>query len=64
MAYGLYEQKYLDEDTTVSIMIFPEATLPGSGTVVSGKMIKGISHFAGELGFLDYGMNRRELLKM
>ena len=60
--YGYYLKECRREDT-VTILNYPGNVLPGMGTVVEGKVIKGWNQFAGMVGFLPYGITREEQLK-
>ena len=57
--YGYYLKECRREDT-VTILNYPGNVLPGMGTVVEGKVIKGWNQFAGMVGFLPYGVTREE----
>ena len=57
--YGYYLKECSREDT-VTILNYPSHVLPGMGTVVEGKVIKGWNQFAGMVGFLPYGVSRKE----
>ena len=57
--YGYYLKECSREDT-VTILNYPSHVLPGMGTVVEGKVIKGWNQFAGMVGFLPYGVSREE----
>ena len=57
--YGYYLRECSREDT-VTILNYPSHVLPGMGTVVEGKVIKGWNQFAGMVGFLPYGVSRKE----
>ena len=60
--YGYYLKECRREDT-VTILNYPGNVLPGMGTVVEGKVIKGWNQFAGMVGFLPYGVTREKQLK-
>ena len=60
--YGYYLKECRREDT-VTILNYPGNVLPGMGTVVEGKVIKGWNQFAGMVGFLPYDVTREEQLK-
>lgn len=60
--YGYYLKECSREDT-VTILNYPSHVLPGMGTAVEGKVIKGWNQFAGMVGFLPYGVTREEQIE-
>ena len=60
--YGYYLKECSREDT-VTILNYPSHVLPGMGTAVEGKVIKGWNQFAGMVGFIPYGVTREEQIE-
>lgn len=44
-------------------ILFPSGVLPGTSTVVEGKVIRGANMLAGMVGFLPFGISRQEVVK-
>lgn len=68
-ALGLYNSS-LNKGESIAYIYFPEKGIPGVGIVVNGKVIRGETNFAGEIGFLplgveydDYGELQNDLSK-
>lgn len=60
--YGYYCQEHAS-DEIITLVNFPSGVLPGTATVNKGSILEGKNLFAGMVGFLDYGMNQKNLLK-
>lgn len=56
-ALGYYDlSKHLSAESIV-YLYFPDKGSPGAGIVVNGKVLRGETNFAGEVGFLPLGIN-------
>jgi len=60
--YGFYFMQNFDADRTFGVVTLSKGHLPGAGFIVNGNILKGNTHFAGEVSFLPYGMTRQEQL--
>lgn len=60
--YGYYKKECV-VDETVTLAFFPSGVLPGTSTVVEGKVIRGANMLAGMVGFLPFGISREEVVK-
>lgn len=54
-ALGLYNSRFGNAES-IAYLYFPEKGIPGVGIVVNGKVIRGATNFAGEIGFLPFGV--------
>ena len=61
--YGYYRQEQC-EDKIVTLVNYPSGVLPGTATVNKGVLLTGKNLFAGMVGFLDYGMDRKEQIQL
>lgn len=61
--YGYYRQEQI-EDKIVTLVNYPAGVLPGTATVNKGVLLTGKNLFAGMVGFLDYGVDREQQIKM
>lgn len=61
--YGYYRKEEVF-DKIVTLINYPSGVLPGTATVHKGVLLTGKNLFAGMVGFLDYGMDREQQLKM
>ncbi len=60
-AYGLYKKQGADEGV-VTLANFPAHIMPGTASIHGGTILKGRNQFAGMVGFLPYGMERKQYL--
>lgn len=61
--YGYYRREQRP-DQIITLVNFPSGVLPGTATVHKGSLLTGQNYFAGMVGFLDYGVQREELLRL
>ena len=64
-AIGYYGEQDYKEEASMAIVTFIKDNLPGSGIIVDGHILRGNTNFAGEIGFLPYGVSQakqKELL--
>ncbi|WP_342565546.1 ROK family protein [Paenibacillus sp. FSL R7-0345] len=61
--YGFYQLQNLEDDQPFAVVTFPDHHFPGAGFIVNGRMVTGISHFAGEISYLPLGIPREEQLE-
>lgn len=52
-----YYNSYRDEPESIVYLYYPDQGIPGAGIVVNGKVIRGQTNFAGEIGFLPLGVD-------
>ncbi len=60
--YGFYQSHNYEAEQTLAVVTFPKDHFPGAGYMVNGKLLKGNTHFAGEVSFLPLDMSRSEQL--
>lgn len=61
-AYGIYKDAgYLQE--TLSLVFCARNILPGTASVVGGRVIQGKNGFAGMTGYMMTGLSREELIR-
>lgn len=51
-AFGYYHQNCGREACSLAYIYYPEGHNPGAGIIIDGKIIRGASNFAGEIGWL------------
>lgn len=63
--YDFYNQLIDSNPEVLSYIYFPNNALPGMGTVVNGRLLKGHSNFSGEIKFLnsEYSFEEQLCLK-
>ena len=61
--YGYYRVNG-KEDEIITLVNFPAHILPGTATVHAGTVLKGRNQFAGMVGFLPFGVDRKEQLAL
>ncbi len=59
--YGFYQKQFHNALATVAAVSFSGDSLPGSGIVIDGKILRGFSNFAGEVAFLPFLMPRETI---
>ncbi|PIH04177.1 hypothetical protein [Clostridium combesii] len=57
--YGYYKKEGVPNDI-ITIVNFPSNVLPGTASIHAGTIIKGKNKYAGMLGFLPFGINRKD----
>lgn len=62
-AYGFYQKQEYDEDDSVTEVNFLEGAFPGAGVMVDGHILRGSTHFAGEIAFLPLGVSQDDLYR-
>ncbi len=59
-ALGFFQTLSVTNASGIAYMVFPSNAPPGSGLIVNGKLVKGMSEFAGEVSFIPLGDSRDE----
>lgn len=59
-ALGFYQSRGYACETTIAFVSFLRGHFPGAGVIVDGKLLRGSTHFAGEVSFLPFGISREE----
>lgn len=63
-SYGFYVMSEHQKPFSLTVSLWPEKKIAGSGSVIDGRALLGSSRFAGEIGNLPYGGNPEEQRKM
>lgn len=59
-ALGYYQNKNITGFESIVYIYYPYLGIPGAGIIINGKVLKGHTNFAGEVGFLPIGVDYRE----
>lgn len=54
-AVGYQGDPSLPENASLAFVVLPEKKCPGSGLVINGKLVRGMSNFAGEISYIPFG---------
>jgi Transcriptional regulator/sugar kinase len=57
-ALGFFQTLSGNNATGMAYVVFPSNAPPGSGLIVNGSLVKGMSEFAGEVSFIPFGDSR------
>lgn len=60
-AIGFYNGQNYQKGTSIVYMEFTKQLGPGAGIIVDGRLVKGITNFAGEISFLPLGVPREDI---
>jgi glutaredoxin len=60
-ALGFYHNSSSSNEESFIYLYYPYLGNPGAGIVVNGRIIRGFSNFAGEVGFLPLGVEYKDL---
>lgn len=61
IALGCHAVKGLPKESPSAALIYIEGNCPGCGLMVGGQLVRGATHFAGEVSYLPGGMGRTPL---
>ncbi|MNC15880.1 N-acetyl-D-glucosamine kinase [compost metagenome] len=61
--YGFYQLHNPEENQPFAVVTFPKNHFPGAGFIVNGRMVAGITNFAGEISYLPSAYTREEQLQ-
>ncbi|MFD0714656.1 ROK family protein [Paenibacillus sp. GCM10027626] len=61
--YGFYRLQNFDAEQTFAVVTLAKDTFPGAGFIVNGNILRGNTHFAGEVSYLPFALTREEQLK-